>query len=809
MQTSARLFVFLSLILFCMGDALAQAGPRDVRLLNAAERVLLTEATKEQAVDALAPILMDSCSQIAKESGSPGVFQLNSEEFESGLRRLIGKLAKPYLTASTGKKRRVARRQLLRQVTDRATAMSLVETWLGLRGVRTGGAGKIDFQGFLPISDQVSASSTANGLSLAADKTKLVGDSGGPGGGNGAIDGGEWIDLELVLTNNTGRPWFSTSATTKSNHPCVFVPKNYERVLKEMSPGESTKVPASFYVSRNCTSNSTSFQIEIRDTWRTPGAPQRLLISVSPTPTGNYRVLAKQIDSDDPGSSDGSGTRALGPDNAYELSLGLRTSARFGQAAMGIGFASQDQPLFEGITIRPTLLQKTGPGRFAPGDDIDIKLVGPATYLSVFRSRAEDSRWVSLDTSEKSYVWLAVDTVLGWEARPGQSASTVIQPGPIGKIPLAQILRWIGRHTELSPRPVSTKAANAIEATDGYEIVFDKTAFAKAYKEWGQQSPQATSAVDPIVLGYTYRSYVPVRLFVPEEVQGCTDSQASNFDMKATKDDGSCTYVRGCTDSIAQNYNPQANRSDNSCRYRRGCMDESALNYDRSAVRADNSCRYARGCMDRSALNYDRAAVRDDGNCEFPPPYVRFDGGMRFLSFTGRTLTSADPDEVVQQFWDYEKPMSINGKLRASFGNRWRGMASVEGGTFPSTMFASSLLSGGRFAIEAGGGRAFRWMDGNLELELLAKLGFSKVSFSGQVQLGDPTTEITNTSQDFYLHYGLEPRLIFRFMPNLGLFAGFSWESGMSVTILTPTGRQGVVLSIPRTGLELGVSYFY
>ena len=37
--------------------------------------------------------------------------------------------------------------------------------------------------------------------------------------------------------------------------------------------------------------------------------------------------------------------------------------------------------------------------------------------------------------------------------------------------------------------------------------------------------------------------------------EGCTDSEADNYDPNAVFDDGSCVYS-GCTDPNAQNYDP-------------------------------------------------------------------------------------------------------------------------------------------------------------------------------------------------------------------------------------------------------------
>ena len=53
-----------------------------------------------------------------------------------------------------------------------------------------------------------------------------------------------------------------------------------------------------------------------------------------------------------------------------------------------------------------------------------------------------------------------------------------------------------------------------------------------------------------------------------DEILGCTDSSALNYNSDATDDDGSCIeLVLGCTDEIALNYNENANTDDGSCEY--------------------------------------------------------------------------------------------------------------------------------------------------------------------------------------------------------------------------------------------------
>ena len=133
---------------------------------------------------------------------------------------------------------------------------------------------------------------------------------------------------------------------------------------------------------------------------------------------------------------------------------------------------------------------------------------------------------------------------------------------------------------------------------------------------------------------------------------GCTDETACNYDVEAIQENGSCEYpvdlfgadyfdcqgnclnnadddtycdeeeVSGCMQEGACNYNPEATEEDESCEYEScaGCLYEFACNYDPEATIADNgSCEFGTcpGCTDPLACNYNPTVTEDDGSCEF------------------------------------------------------------------------------------------------------------------------------------------------------------------------------------------------
>ena len=171
-----------------------------------------------------------------------------------------------------------------------------------------------------------------------------------------------------------------------------------------------------------------------------------------------------------------------------------------------------------------------------------------------------------------------------------------------------------------------------------------------------------------------------------DEIAGCVNAAACNYNAAATNPDGSCVFasgcdtcsgeldgsgtvldgdtddngvcdaseVVGCLNEAACNYNPLATQSDGTCEYLScvGCMDESACNYDDAATLNEPiGCAYASvgydctgtclsdvdgdgicdefeqaGCTDALACNYDSNATDDDGSCTWPDPYLNCEG---------------------------------------------------------------------------------------------------------------------------------------------------------------------------------------
>ena len=98
--------------------------------------------------------------------------------------------------------------------------------------------------------------------------------------------------------------------------------------------------------------------------------------------------------------------------------------------------------------------------------------------------------------------------------------------------------------------PLGFPTVNVIRPSD-YEIVLDTW---NILSFEGQAEAINSANIDGIVLDY--------------QLDGCTDTDACNFNPAATEDDGSCDYsCFGCTDPEAVNWDEAATLDDGSCTY--------------------------------------------------------------------------------------------------------------------------------------------------------------------------------------------------------------------------------------------------
>ena len=120
-----------------------------------------------------------------------------------------------------------------------------------------------------------------------------------------------------------------------------------------------------------------------------------------------------------------------------------------------------------------------------------------------------------------------------------------------------------------------------------------------------------------------------------DEIEGCTDSDACNYDATPTTDTNNalCSYASGCdtcsgeTDGSGTVIDNDAD-DDGVCNADEvpGCMDEEAINYSETATDDDGSCIFGE-CDDPLACNYvEETDIPNTDACDYPAPFFDCEG---------------------------------------------------------------------------------------------------------------------------------------------------------------------------------------
>jgi len=109
-------------------------------------------------------------------------------------------------------------------------------------------------------------------------------------------------------------------------------------------------------------------------------------------------------------------------------------------------------------------------------------------------------------------------------------------------------------------------------------------------------------------------------------VGGCLQVDATNYNPKATFDDGSCNFliiIYGCTNPEAENYQLNATHDDGRC----------VVIENPNGTTNGNETASIYGCMDIEANNYDDKATEDDGSCDYEDEYEEEHGNHTSAHF--------------------------------------------------------------------------------------------------------------------------------------------------------------------------------
>jgi hypothetical protein len=138
-------------------------------------------------------------------------------------------------------------------------------------------------------------------------------------------------------------------------------------------------------------------------------------------------------------------------------------------------------------------------------------------------------------------------------------------------------------------------------------------------------------------------------------IGGCLEDNATNYNAKATFDDGTCNFVvivYGCMDPTATNYDEYATHDNGRC---------NILNQGNNTDNETATNETVYGCMDIEANNYNDRATEDDESCDYDDEPVEcnhtqlivYDGlSIPTVAHVGGTDTNLEDERTVNVSYD-------------------------------------------------------------------------------------------------------------------------------------------------------------
>ena len=422
---SVPAFVSLAMLL-ATGDA--YSAPTDLQGISAASKAISDNAhlegsdAKQELLGVFTNLIVHNAIVIGDAQGISEKAKLRSTGFHGYVKkRVLGRVEK--VARIEDKDDRTDEwYALLRLTSSTNEAHHNLARWLDFK--KPGAYLSKIRRGSPPrVSAQITTSSSDGRLKFVDNGVKLGAEMGGAGEGNGVLDAGEWVQLQVGVYNNDARPFFSSSAWVQSGHACAWVRPAEEIVMAELpakveetdeEDHPSQGLESWVYLSNSCADGArVPLNVQIKDTHRASAEPIVLALTLKVANRTNGRAAAFMVDTDVPGMSDGRKMREVRASREFEISHGWAVNPkRVLSARSGWGVHEDLASVVDKQAPALEPMFAAEPGYFLPGDDYDFEMVKPSDYDRILQGVADNKEWTELDDSR---AWFATDTEVLFE----------------------------------------------------------------------------------------------------------------------------------------------------------------------------------------------------------------------------------------------------------------------------------------------------------------------------------------------------------------------------------------------------------